>query len=155
MHIETEKKFLVRNASWKEGLQGADYQQGYLSLDKERTVRVRMGNGKNTLTIKGKTQGQSRLEFEYEIPEEDATILLFSLCISPVISKTRYRIPQGEFCWEIDEFHDDNEGLVLAEIELSYCNQPFHKPEWVGTEVTHDPRYYNANLVTNPYRSWK
>src|SRR5690625_3945955 len=155
MHIEIEHKFLVKGAQWEKGLEGKDYTQGYLLTEEQRTARVRMAGGKAYLAIKGKTDEQTRMEFEYEIPAKDALILLHSLCLQPLIYKTRYLIPQEELCWEIDVFHRENEGLVTAEIELGYPGQPFFKPDWVGMEVTEDPRYYNANLVNNPYQNWQ
>jgi CYTH domain-containing protein len=155
MHIEIERKFLVKGDQWKKTLPGTEYTQGYLMTGEYRTARVRMGGGKSFMTIKGKTEEQTRLEFEYEIPQKDALILLHSLCLQPLIYKTRYLIPQGELCWEVDVFHKENEGLIMAEIELGYPDQPFHIPEWIGEEVTDDLRYYNANLVSNPYQNWE
>jgi CYTH domain-containing protein len=155
MHIEIERKFLVRDQSWKKDLRGVSFKQGYMLTDQSRTVRVRVGDGKSFINIKGKTDEQTRMEFEYEIPAKDGLLLLHSFCLQPLISKTRYKIPQGELCWEIDIFHAENEGLIIAEIELGYPDQPFYIPNWIGKEVTDDARYYNASLIQNPYRNWE
>lgn len=154
MPQEIERKFLVIGDHWRDLAPGIHYRQGYLQRTPEKTVRVRIAGEKSFLTIKGKTEGIARLEFEYEIPLEDALALLEHLGDRPQIEKIRYRIPMGEFCWEVDEFLGENQGLVLAEIELNDPEQPFPKPDWVGAEVSHDPRYYNANLVSHPYCQW-
>ena len=153
MGQEIERKFLVKGKNWPRE-KGKKYRQGYLSLDKERTVRVRLAGDKGYLTIKGKNKGASRSEFEYEIPKEEAETLLDQLCLKPLIEKTRYKLKQGELTWEIDEFSGANKGLVVAEIELEREDQPFDKPAWLGEEVTDDPRYYNANLVQHPFSEW-
>ena len=127
--------------------------QGYLNSVRERTVRVRIAGGKGYLTIKGIRVGASRPEFEYEIPVEDAEMLL-DLCEKPLIEKNRYRVVEGDFTWEIDEFFGENRGLVIAEIELEHEDQEFSIPDWIGKEVTDDPRYYNASLIKNPYKTW-
>lgn len=154
MALEIERKFLVTGAGWKESAPGVVYRQGYLSSVKERVVRVRTEGDRGVLTIKGLTRGVSRLEFEYEIPRADADRLLDEVCERPLIEKTRYRLPAGDVTWEIDEFHGDNAGLVVAEVELAREDQPFERPAWLGREVSGDPRYFNANLVTHPYREW-
>ena len=155
MAREIERKFLVANAGWKAGTRGVRYRQGYLSTVKERTVRVRTEGDRAVLTIKGLTTGVSRAEFEYPIPFADATRLLDEVCERPIIDKTRYRVPAGGgLTWEIDEFHADNDGLVVAEIELASEAQPFERPAWLGTEVSGDPRYFNSNLISRPYRTW-
>ena len=153
MGTEIERKFLVQEGAWREA-KATRYRQGYLSTVKERTVRVRTINNKGYLTIKGITVGASRLEFEYEIPAVDAEELLDSLCEKPLIDKNRYKVDYGTFTWEVDEFFGENEGLIVAEVELESENQPFERPEWVTEEVTTDPRYYNANLIKNPYSRW-
>jgi CYTH domain-containing protein len=154
MGQEIERKFLVRKELWKnQPKNGQVYRQGYLNSVKERTVRVRIANNKGYLTVKGLTRGATRLEFEYEIPVEDAQKLL-DLCEKPLIEKTRYKIEQGDFVWEVDEFFGENEGLILAEIELESEEQSFSKPDWLAEEVTDDPRYFNANLVQHPYSKW-
>ena len=120
----------------------------------ERTVRVRLAGERAFLTIKGRTNGASRTEFEYPIPAEDAPSLL-ALCETPLIEKTRHRIVHAGLTWEIDVFHEENEGLVVAEVELQSTDQRVDLPEWAGDEVTSDPRYVNANLVGHPYRVWR
>jgi CYTH domain-containing protein len=117
-------------------------------------VRVRTINNKGYLTIKGITVGASRLEFEYEIPIADADELLDSLCEKPLIDKYRYKVDYGTLTWEVDEFFGENEGLIVAEVELQSEDQLFDRPEWVTEEVTTDPRYYNSNLIKNPYSRW-
>jgi len=154
MPIEIERKFLLKNDDWRPGANGTDYRQGYLSVDPQRSVRIRKSGQQAWLAIKGATEGIARLEFEYPIPAADAEALL-ALCPPTVIEKTRYVIRQDKHCWEIDEFHGANEGLLLAEIELDDANETFEKPDWLGDEVTHDPRYYNAMLSTHPYCQWK
>ncbi len=155
MGIEIEKKFLLTGDAWKKLAQGKTYRQGYLNSSKERSVRVRTIGDKGFLTIKGKSVGASRMEFEYEIPIEDAKTVLEELCIKPIIHKKRYKIEFEGFIWEVDEFFGENEGLVVAEIELNDEQQSFTKPAWVGEEVTHDVRYFNANLSKHPYSEWK
>jgi len=155
MGIEIERKFLVDGNDWRADAVGRRYRQGFLNTAKERTVRVRTDGTKGFLTVKGPSVGSVRTEFEYEIPVEDADAILEDLCEQPVIEKIRYRIPWGSHTWEVDEFLGENEGLVIAEIELSQANEPFEKPPWLGRDVTGDPRYYNANLVSHPYRQWE
>lgn len=154
-HREIERKFLVTGTGWREAAQEREICQGYLTLDKERTVRVRLAGGNGTLTIKGPSQGAARSEFEYPIPSEDARLLLHELCLQPVIEKTRYRVPLGELVWEVDVFRGQNEGLIVAEVELSSETQEIALPEWIGEEVTGDPRYYNARLVAEPFTKWR
>ena len=154
MGREVERKFLVTGAGWKTNVSGVRFRQGYLSTVKERTVRVRTEGDRAVLTIKGLTVGVSRLEFEYAIPLEDANRMLDELCERPLIDKTRYRIDAGSVTWEIDEFHGENDGLVVAEVELASAGQPFDRPAWLGLEVSDDPRYFNANLIARPYRTW-
>ncbi len=154
MAIEIERKFLLRNADWRKGATGTNYRQGYLSIDPERTVRVRIAGDQGYLTIKGKTEGMSRAEFEYSIPLAEATQLLDTLCLRPLIEKVRYCVPYASHLWEIDEFAGENEGLILAEVELETHDQPVDLPPWAGKEVTTDPRYYNSSLSQNPYRDW-
>jgi len=150
--IEIERKFLVSGRNWRQS-NGVHYLQGYLNLDKERTVRVRRTEKQAFLCVKGISIGASRTEFEYEIPSDDAEQLL-KLCTGSIIQKIRHTVIYKGLKWEIDEFLGDNEGLVVAEVELESENQVFEKPEWVGTDVTHDPRYFNANLAVNPYKNW-
>lgn len=155
MGKEIERKFLVEGDAWRALAQGVRYRQGYLNSQKERTVRVRTSGDKAFLTVKGPTSGASRLEFEYEIPLGDALVMLDELAEKPLIEKTRYRIPAGPYVWEIDEFWGGNAGLIVAEIELPSEDAPFEKPEWIGREVSDDPRYFNSNLILHPYSTWR
>ncbi len=155
MGTEIEKKFLIINDDWRVLGTGKSYCQGYLNSEKGRTVRIRIINDHGILTIKGPNVGGTRLEYEYDIPIEDAKEMLTQLCHKPLIEKTRYKIPFKGFTWEVDQFTGENEGLIFAEIELKYEGQTFEIPPWIGEEVTDDSRYYNANLVNNPYSKWK
>jgi len=155
MGREIEKKFLIADNSWQGLVAGKDYCQGYLNSEKGRTVRVRIIGDRGILTIKGPNDQGARLEYEYDIPVVDAREMLDLLCHKPLIEKIRYCIPFAGFIWELDEFKGENEGLLMAEIELKYVGQEFTKPSWIGREVTGDTRYYNANLVKNPYSLWK
>jgi CYTH domain-containing protein len=152
MAKEIERKFRVKEGSWRLA-KGTQYRQGYLNSEKERIVRVRTIDDKGYLTIKGLTIGASRMEFEYEIPRQDADTLL-AICEKPLIEKNRYKVEHGGFVWEVDEFFGENRGLIVAEIELESEDQTFSKPDWVGNEVTGDPRYFNSNLIKNPYTKW-
>jgi CYTH domain-containing protein len=152
MAKEIERKFLVKEGTWRNE-KGTEYRQGYLNSAKERIVRVRTIDDKGYLTIKGITVGASRTEFEYQIPRQDADQLL-DLCEKPLIEKIRYQVVEGDFVWEIDEFLGENRGLIVAEVELESEDQAFSKPDWVGKEVTGDPRYFNSNLIKNPYTMW-
>ncbi|MDR1730384.1 MAG: CYTH domain-containing protein [Prevotellaceae bacterium] len=153
MNIEIERKFLLKDDSWKKNAVGTHYAQGYLNRPGEITVRVRIAGEKAFLTIKSKTKGISRQEFEYEIPKQDARELL-KLSQTPVVEKIRYKIEYAGKCWEIDEFSGKNEGLVVAEIELNAENESFEKPEWIGKEVSDDKRYFNSSLARNPFSEW-
>ena len=155
MAQEIERKFLVKDNRWKEGRTGTRYCQGYLCRTAERTVRVRIGGDEAFLTIKGQSSGISRAEFEYQIPVADAQEMLDTLCERPLIDKTRYLVEHQGRTWEVDEFAGENTGLVIAEIELDDAAQRIELPDWIGQEVSDDARYYNANLVTNPYSAWK
>ncbi len=154
MGREIERKFLVRDLAVLRGLSGTVYRQGYLSTAPERTVRVRRTGERAFLTIKGPNRGALRAEYEYEIPRDDADELLDRLALRPLVEKTRYRVAAGELTWELDVFAGENEGLVVAEVELPFEGCPVALPWWVGEEVTDDPRYLNANLVAHPYRTW-
>jgi adenylate cyclase len=155
MGTEIERKFLVIGNAWRELAVGTEYRQGYLCSGSDRTVRVRIAGGKAFLTIKGKSSGISRMEFEYAIPVEDARVLLAELCEQPVIDKIRYKVDYRGFVWEVDEFLGDNAGLLVAEIELEEEEQAFEKPPWVGAEVSADRRYSNAGLVRLPFSRWE
>jgi len=152
MSIEIERKFLVAGEAWRQS-SGVRFSQGYLNRDKDRTVRVRLTGERAFLTIKGRTEGASRVEFEYEIPFADGQELLM-LCERPLIEKIRRVISHGGATWEVDEFLGENAGLVVAEIELQSEGQSFVRPEWLGEEVTHDARYFNSSLSLRPYGSW-
>ena len=154
MGVEIERKFLVAGEGWRGLAPGELFWQGYLLAEPGRTVRVRLAGDRAFLTIKGATTGISRAEFEYPIPVADARVLLETLCDRPLIQKTRYTIPWGDLVWEVDEFSGDNQGLILAEVELDRADQAIALPEWVGAEVSEDPRYYNANLVKYPFSQW-
>ena len=154
MADEIERKFLVSSDAWRDGPPGVRICQGYLSRDKERTVRVRLAGDKAFLTIKGETSGISRKEFEYPIPPEDAQTLL-DLCLPQLVDKIRHERQHGGHVWEVDEFLGANAGLVVAEIELSDANEAFERPAWLGREVSDDPRYYNANLAERPWSEWE
>jgi adenylate cyclase len=154
MAKEIERKFLVNGLEWKNLAKGTEYRQGYLSTVKERTVRVRTIDNAGYLTIKGISTGATRLEFEYEISVADAHEMLDKLCEKPLIEKKRYKIEHGGLIWEVDEFFGENNGLVVAEVELENENQEISKPEWISKEVTNDPRYFNSNLTKTPYTKW-
>ena len=155
MNREIERKFRVVDDLYKSGSTSCLYKQGYLCTNKERTVRIRIAGEKGYITIKGRTTGRSPAEYEYEIPLADAASMLDTLCVKPLIEKIRYRCtgPDGKV-WEVDEFLGENEGLIVAEIELSGEDEPFARPSWVGDEVTGDPRYYNSYLSQTPYNKW-
>ena len=154
MGIEIERKFLVLNEDWKVGAVGTFLHQGYLNRHPQRSVRVRVKGQQAILTIKGMVSEISRFEYEYPVPLADAEHMLKELCEPPTLEKTRYLVEYEGMCWEIDEFHGDNEGLVVAEIELENEEKPFAKPPWLGEEVSQDPRYLNINLSQHPYRQW-
>ncbi len=151
MAIETERKFLLKNNSWRAtGIKGVFLKQGYLKNSQKSVVRIRLAGETGYITVKGTTRNASRLEFEYAIPAVDAEEMLEKLCEKPLIEKVRYTIPVNGFQWSIDEFSGRNKGLVIAEIELATRDQAFKYPEWIGKEVTDDPRYFNSSLVANP-----
>jgi CYTH domain-containing protein len=152
MGTEIERKFLVTGDSWKSA-DSTYYCQGYLNRDRERTVRVRIAGEKGILTIKGISTGASRQEFEYEVPLVDAKEML-ELCEKPPIEKYRRVVQHAGMAWEVDEFLGDNEGLIVAEIELESETQSFEMPDWIGEEVTSDPRYFNSRLSINPFCNW-
>ncbi|MDH5444690.1 MAG: CYTH domain-containing protein [Gammaproteobacteria bacterium] len=156
MAIEIERKFLLTNDSWREQADaGTEYRQAYLVGSKAASVRVRIEGDKAKLNIKSATLGITRKEYEYDIPMDEAHELLNTLCEQPVIEKTRYHVMHESHEWEIDVFKGENEGLVVAEIELETTDAEFDMPAWAGEEVSDDPRYYNVSLVKNPYKNWK
>jgi len=154
MAKEIERKFLIRGETWRSLARGISCRQGYLSTAKECTVRVRIIGGEGFLTIKGVTIGAARAEYEYGIPASEADEMLTSLCEKPLIEKNRYKIAAGRMIWEIDEFTGENQGLIVAEIELENETQKIDLPEWIGQEVTGDPKYYNSSLTRNPFTRW-
>ena len=154
MAKEIERKFLVVGDAWRRLAEGTRYRQGYLNSMKERTVRIRTVGDKAFMTVKGPTVGVTRMEFEYPIPYDDCVTMLDNLAEQPVIDKARYKIPMGEFVWEVDEFFGVNQGLIVAEIELKSEDQAFEKPEWIGEEGSGDPRDFNSRLVAHPYTTW-
>ena len=154
--VEIERKFLVNSNAFKtEAFTQNRISQGYLSSVPGRSVRVRIKGNKGFLTIKGASNesGLSRFEWEKEIHVDEATALL-KLCEEGIIDKTRFEVKMGNHIIEIDEFYGDNEGLIMAEIELESETEPFEKPNWLGIEVTNDARYYNSYLSKNPYKKW-
>jgi adenylate cyclase len=153
MASEIERKFLVADDSWRDGSLGIRISQGYLSQDPDRTVRVRIGGESAWLTIKGRTCGIRRAEFEYSIPVGEARELL-ALCLPAVIDKTRHRVCFSGHGWEIDVFHGDNDGLVIAEVELADEAVSPALPPWIGEEVSADARYFNSCLAARPYANW-
>jgi adenylate cyclase len=153
MPIEIERKFLVATDAWRGLAPGTLYRQGYIVSGAGKTVRVRIAGDRAWLTIKGGTVGLARSEYEYPIPVADADELLNTLCEPPLIEKYRYRIAIDAVIWEVDEFLGENQGLILAEVELQSADQAIVLPDWIGPEVSHDPRYFNSNLVKHPFTS--
>ncbi len=155
MGLEIERKFLVKNDSWRDAATSETrLMQGYLANNQTVTVRARIQGERAFLTIKGAARGISRSEFEYEIPVADAEAMLAELSVSPPVDKVRYRVPCGDHIWDLDLFGGDNAGLIMAEIELSAEDEPFEMPDWAGAEVSGDPRYFNVNLARNPFKHW-
>ena len=150
MPVEIERKFLVMDDGWRGDISGQRFCQGYLARSEGVTVRVRRAGPRAYLTIKGEPNGMVRLEFEYEVPVDDAEAMLEALCARPLIEKTRFLVRYEGLVWHVDEFTGDNAGLVLAEVELERPDQAVPLPPWVGQEVTHDPRYRNSRLVDAP-----
>jgi len=155
MGVEIERKFLVKGEDWRRQGEPVLIRQGYLSSHPERVVRVRIYGDAAFMTIKSKTAStMSRGEWEYPLPMADAQEFLDRLCEQPIIEKYRSRIEHGGFTWEVDEFFGVNAGLIVAEIEVPSEDQAFERPDWVGEEVTDDPRYLNSNLIGRPFSSW-
>ncbi|WP_036480926.1 CYTH domain-containing protein [Myxosarcina sp. GI1] len=154
MPQEIERKFLVKGNDWRKLSEGVPYSQGYISTTGKQTVRVRTVGDRGFITIKGPREGISRAEFEYSIPYQDAIEILDTLCDRPLIKKTRYKIPVDDVVWEVDEFAGENEGLVIAEVELLDEQQTIDLPDWIDREVD-DPKYFNANLAKHPYSQWQ
>ena len=155
MGVEIERKFLLASDAWRGQGSPTRMRQGYLVADAVRTVRVRIEGGRAVITIKGKSTGASRGEWEYEIPVADATELLDGLCEQPQVEMIRHRIEHAGHTWEVDEFLGLNAGLVVAEIELAAEDEAFAKPDWIGAEVTGEKRYYTSSLIRMPYSQWQ
>ena len=155
MALEIERKFLVNKAAWAAEMKPAGdfYHQAYLLTDPNKTIRVRLSRNEAYLTIKGKVEGATRQEFEYQIPQTDAQELLDNYTETGLI-KTRYKIMHEGKLWEIDEFAGENEGLIIAEIELTSEDEKFALPPFVSEEVTGQEKYYNSHLSVNPFRNW-
>ena len=155
MALEIERKYLVVNDKWKPfAVSETLMKQAYLLASPDLSIRVRVAGEQAFLTIKGATEGITRSEFEYPIPVADAEQMLTGLVQGSVIDKVRFRVRCGEHIWDLDQFHGDNQGLVVAEIELASEDEAFERPDWVGQEVSDDPRYYNASLARHPYCEW-
>ena len=156
MATEIERKFLIRDAAWRQQADaGVRMRQGYMHGGERASVRVRVQGDQAFLNIKSATLGVKRSEYDYPIPLRDAEEILDKLCAVPLIEKTRYHVEYAGHTWEVDVFEGDNAGLVVAEIELDREDQAFEKPSWAGEEVSHDPRYYNVCLVRHPYKEWQ
>ena len=154
MAVEIERKFLIDTNKLPTLKNGYQIKQGYIQTVDHTTVRVRIKDKDAFLTIKGKSEGATRLEFEYPIPLNDANEMLENLCNTSVIDKTRYLVKYEGHTWEVDIFEGENKGLVIAEIELKSEDEVFTLPDWVTKEVTNDIRYFNSNLIENPYLNW-
>lgn len=155
MAVEIERKFLIDLKKLGKLENGLDIKQGYIKTIDNTVVRVRVKGNKGFITIKGESVGASRLEFEYEVPLEEANEMLEKLCSKPIIDKTRYEINYDKHLWEIDVFYSDNKGLVVAEVEMQSEDEKVILPSWIKKEVTGDIRYYNNQLMENPYKDWK
>ncbi len=157
MPLEIERKFLVKGAAWRAlvGESGRWIRQGYLCRDPQRTVRVRIYGEEGFLTIKTEGENISRDEFEYGIPSAHASELLERVCLRPLIEKIRYRIPWGRLTIEVDEFHGENSGLIVAEVEFPDAHTVLEPPDWLGEDVSLDLRYRNSQLAFRPYATWK
>ncbi|WP_455198098.1 CYTH domain-containing protein [Kaarinaea lacus] len=155
MATEIERKFLLRDDSWRaDANEGTRIRQGYLAGTEKSSIRVRISGEKANINIKSATLGITRQEYEYGIPLSEANDILDTLCEGPLIEKTRYHVQHGDHLWEVDEFYGDNQGLLVAEIELSNIDEHFERPDWLGEEVSDDTRYYNVCLVKHPYKDW-
>jgi len=153
MGIEIERKFLVKGDAWRSLGQSVPLIQGYLAGSDQATVRVRIAGDIAFLTAKGRVHNLTRQEFEYEIPVADAQAMI-NLCHPRIVEKTRYKIPVADLIWEVDDFAGANLGLILAEVELTSPEQSVTLPDWIGLEVSDDPRYFNSYLAAHPYSTW-
>lgn len=154
MAKEIERKFLINRNQLGFLENGTSIKQGYISTQDKTSVRVRISGEKAYLTLKGETMGVTRSEFEYEIPVIDAEQIITELCGGRVVQKTRYLVTHCNHTWEVDIFHGDNDGLVIAEIELESEEERFEIPDWVTSEVSGEPKYYNSSLLDNPFKNW-
>lgn len=163
MGTEIERKYLVKQTKWRSHKQllrrqfrdlGQKYCQGYIPTTNNTTVRVRIVGDRGYLTIKSKVIGYTRAEYEYEIPVAEAREMLDNLCVKPLIEKFRYRIPSDRLVWEVDEFIGENEGLIIAEVELEHEDQQIELPDWIEKQVN-DKKYFNSYLVKHPYSQWR
>ncbi len=154
MGIEIERKFLVDESQLPPLAHGVYIAQGYVETVDHTAVRARVKGDKGFLTLKGKTEGMSRLEYEYEIPLADARAIIQQLCAGKSIEKTRYEIQVGKHVWEIDVFAGENAGLIVAEVELASDKEEIIIPAWASQEVTDQARFYNMNLIKHPYTQW-
>ena len=154
MPQEIERKYLVKGDEWRSLAEGVKYSQGYIATAGVQTVRVRIIGDRGYLTLKGPRVNISRLEFEYPIPVEDAREILDNLCVKPIIEKFRYKIPYKDLIWEVDEFLGENEGLIVAEVELDSEKRKIELPDWIDREVR-DRKYFNSSLVKHPYSKWQ
>lgn len=155
MGIEIERKFLLKNDGWRtQAGPGVAYRQGYLIGSRQASVRVRIEGDRAFLNIKSATLGVRRQEYEYPLPLDEAQEILETLCGKPLVEKKRYVVHHARHEWEIDVFEGENEGLIVAEVELVAEDETIVLPDWVGAEVSTDPRYYNVNLVEHPYSTW-
>ena len=154
MGVECERKFLLSDTSILDGLQGRSIEQGYLAMNERVVVRVRLTDEEAFFTIKQATPGVTRLEYDCPVSRAEAREIFDGLAQRPIIQKVRYEIEHHNHTWEVDRFFGENEGLIVAEIELEHEDEPFETPGWIGEEVTQDKRYYNAHLVIKPYKEW-
>ena len=159
MGTEIERKYLVRKAEWRSykenlAIAGAQYCQGYIPTSNGTTVRLRIIGNTGYITIKGKTEGYTRSEFEYPIPLQDAEQMLSDLCVKPLIEKIRYKVKHDDLTWEVDEFLGDNAGLIIAEVELESEDRQIDLPQWIEREAI-GKKYFNSSLVKYPYSQWE
>ena len=154
MGTEIERKFLLKSDAWRSQSVGKLYRQGYVFQSADVTVRIRIAGVQGYITLKGKAEQYARPDFEYEIPVEDAQAMLDLWCQPRVVEKIRYRVPFGGVIWEVDAFQGLNQGLVLAEVELTSNAQAFELPDWIGQEVSDQDRYFNSSLAVYPYTQW-
>lgn len=154
MGMEIERKFLLCGADWRQGATAVFCRQGYLLSNMACTIRVRVIGDQGFLTVKGQSVGLARPEYEYEIPLADAQAMLDSLCARPLVEKVRHTLTYADITWEIDEFLNENQGLIVAEVELESADQSVELPPWIGREVSADPRYLNVNLARHPFSLW-